>query len=144
MRLRTLMLGLTLVTSTALVDARDTKHLYSIKSAMNTPAAKEKLNEGVKFYFGDKAPKVKEEYGSYVSNRKTNAFNKSDLEACEWVFLSSMLALQERALNEGGDAVINIHSYYKKKPYHSNEKYECHAGAVMAGVALKGTVVKLK
>jgi hypothetical protein len=51
--------------------------------------------------------------------------------------------LAGRARTEGGNAVINIVSYYKKNVFSSATEYECHAGAIIAGVALKGTVVKL-
>jgi hypothetical protein len=124
--------------------ARDTTHIYSIPEVIDSAVAREKLNQGIGFYFGEKSPSYEKDLGTYVANRKTNAANKSDQEACKWVFLSSLLALQQRAITEGGDAVINIHSFYKKKPMHSSESYECHAGAFLAGVALKGTVVKLK
>ena len=33
-------------------------------------------------------------------------------------------------------------SYYKKNPYTSETQYECHAGNLIAGVALKGDIVK--
>jgi hypothetical protein len=59
------------------------------------------------------------------------------------VFLTVVLALRDRAVSEGGDAVVNIKSYYKKNEVVSDSEYECHAGAFVAGVALKGTVVKL-
>jgi hypothetical protein len=39
---------------------------------------------------------------------------------------------------------VNIVSYYRKQVFASDTLYECHAGAIIAGVALKGTVVKLK
>lgn len=54
-----------------------------------------------------------------------------------------MLSLQARALREGGDAVI-IHSYYKGNTFISSTEYECGAGAILAGVALVGEVIKLK
>ncbi len=69
---------------------------------------------------------------------------KSDEKACNWAFLSAMIALRDRALNEGGNAVVNIKSNYKQNEMSSNTEFECHAGAIMSGVALKGTVVKLK
>ncbi|MDM3869861.1 excinuclease ATPase subunit [Porticoccus sp. W117] len=124
--------------------ARDTKHMYPLDDALNTPAAQEKLNQGIKFYFGDKnLPAVAKDLGTYTANKKTNAFGKSDKKACEWAFLSAMLSMQNRAVNEGGDAVI-IHSYYKKNTVKSSTEYECGAGAIMAGVTLVGKVVKLK
>ena len=41
----------------------------------------------------------------------------------------------------GGNAVVNIVSYYKKSTSASSTDYVCHAGNFVAGVALKGTVV---
>ncbi|MDE1308731.1 hypothetical protein L9W77_17725 [Vibrio aestuarianus] len=76
--------------------------------------------------------------------KKTNAFNKTDEEACNWVFLSAMIALKDRAIKEGGNAVVNIKSNYKNNLTSSNDTFQCGAGAVMAGVALSGEVVKLK
>ncbi len=145
MKTRLLALTLSGLMLSPLAAARDTQLFLPIEEAMNSSAAEEQLNGAVKFYFGkDSGPAVAKTMGSFVANRKTNGVGKSDEEACRWVFLSSLLALRDRALAEGGDAVVNIHSYYKKDEYFSATDYECHAGAIMAGVALKGTVVKLK
>ncbi len=124
--------------------ARDTKYMLPIAKGLATPAAKEKLGTSVKFYFGNQPhPPVARTIGEYVSNHKTNASNKSDETACEWVFLSAMLSLRDRAVTEGGNAVVKIKSFYRKDEVVSDTDYECHAGAFVAGVALKGTVVKL-
>ena len=56
--------------------------------------------------------------------------------------LSALIELRERARKEGGDAIVNIVSFYRKQEFDSDTLYECHAGAFVAGVALKGTVVK--
>lgn len=144
--LKTLAAGLgvaAMVFSTAAMS-RDTKHLLPLDQALNTADAKEKLNAGIKFYFaGQKTPKVGRSMIEVVTNKKTNAFGKSDEDACNWVFLSAMIALQDRAVREGGDAVVDIVSYYKKDEMKSASEYECHAGGIMAGVALKGRIVKL-
>lgn len=124
--------------------ARDTKHLLSIEEAMNSSTFQERLNPEVRFYFADSAhPAPQKRLGEYVTNKKTNAVGKSDREACEWVFLSALLSLEQRALSEGGNAVVNVRSYYKKNTFSSTTEYECHAGAVIAGVALIGDVVRL-
>jgi uncharacterized protein YbjQ (UPF0145 family) len=81
--------------------------------------------------------------GSDVSNRKTNAVGKSDERACNWAFLSAMVTLERRAKQLGANAVINIVSYYKKDTMSSTTEFECHAGALIAGVALKGEFVKI-
>lgn len=125
--------------------ARDTEHMYSYEEMLGREDAKMKLDQGIRFYFGDEAhPAIERKLGTYVSNKKTNALNKSDDRACEWAFLSAMLSLQQRAIREGGDAVVNIQSYYKKNVINSATEFECHAGVFVAGVALRGTVVKLK
>ena len=45
-------------------------------------------------------------------------------------------------VKEGGNAVVNIVSNYKNKETSSETEYMCGNGALMAGVALKGTVIK--
>ncbi|HAS6159136.1 TPA: excinuclease, partial [Vibrio vulnificus] len=78
--------------------ARDDIGSYSIENALSSEAAKNKLGTDVKFYFGEqKFPKVVAEFGEFKTNKKTNAFNKTDEEACNWVFLSAMIVLKERA-----------------------------------------------
>jgi uncharacterized protein YbjQ (UPF0145 family) len=125
-------------------EARDTKLMLSIEEGLSTPDAKEKLQGDVRFYFGDQPhPAIAQSIGEWVSNHKTNALNKTDKAACEWVFLSAMLSLQKRAHEVGADAVVNIQSYYRKVPVKSRTQYECHAGATVAGVALRGDFVKL-
>lgn len=129
---------------TTSVFARDTIGDYSVEEAMSSEKAKAALGDQVKFYFGDTGPaNAAKQFGEFRTNKKTNAFNKSDKEACEHVFLSAMIALRDRALKEGGNAVINIKSNYKDNLTTSNTTFQCGAGAIMAGVALVGTVVKM-
>ena len=124
--------------------ARDTTHHFSIADAMASSDFREKLNPDIRFFFGEQSyPAPTSQKGEFITNKKTNAFAKSDLRACEWVLLSALLSLQERALLEGGNAVVDIISFYKRNEFSSESKYECHAGTVMAGVALKGRVVTL-
>lgn len=120
---------------------RDTVHYLSIDDALKSPEAKEVLDPSVKLYFGKPAPGKVLVKGA-VTNPKTNALNKSDEKACQWAFLSAVKKFQERAKKEGGSKVGNLVSFYKKKEYSSTTKYECHAGHSIAGVALKGDVVK--
>ena len=125
--------------------ARDSVENYSIAEAMALEQTKNTLGTEVSFYFGDTpSPKAVTKYGEFKTNKKTNAFNKSDLQACQWAFLSAMVALRDRALKEGGNAVINIKSNYKSNLNSSTETFQCGAGNVVAGVALVGTVVKIE
>jgi uncharacterized protein YbjQ (UPF0145 family) len=54
-----------------------------------------------------------------------------------------MIALDKRAKQLGANAVVNIVSYYQKVEMSSPTEFECHAGAVIAGVALKGDFVTI-
>lgn len=136
--------ALLLALSSVAAEARDERLKMPIQDAMNTPEAKAKLDPDVKLFFGDaKHPAAKQTLGTFTSNKKTNFFNKSDKEGCEWVFLGAAIALQERAKREGGNAVVDVHSVYKNEENHSTTEYDCGAGGLMGGVALRGTVVKL-
>ena len=124
--------------------SRNTKHMFSIQQALQSADFKQRLDPNIRLYFGNQEhPEKTDFFGQFSSNRKTNAFNKTDKQACQWVLLSALLSLQDRAKNEGGNAVINIASYYNKNTVRSDTDYECHAGAVIAGVALIGDVVTL-
>lgn len=125
-------------------QARNEALKFSIESALSHPEAEDRVLSSVRLYFGDQAtPEIEREIGTYTSNKKTNAFNKSDKEACDWAFLSAVLSLQERAIKSGGNAVVNIRSFYYKNHFSSETEYECGAGNVVAGVTLMGDVVKL-
>lgn len=134
-----------LVGLTATAQARDDTLYLPIANALNAAQAAGKIDGGVKFYFGDQQhADIERSFGEYSTNKKTNAVGKSDATACEWAMQSALIVLYNRAISEGGNAVVNVHSYYKKNVYSDSKKYECHAGAVVAGVALRGTVAKLK
>ncbi|OBX90259.1 excinuclease ABC subunit A [Haemophilus sp. CCUG 60358] len=120
---------------------RDTTHYYSIQDALNSSEAKEIIDPSVKLYFGKPAPGRVVKAG-LVSNKKTNAANKSDEKSCQWAFLSTVKQFQDRAKSQGASKVGNIVSYYKKNTFQSTTQYECHAGNLMSGVALKGDIVK--
>lgn len=121
--------------------ARDDVGDYPIKDALHESS----LGNDISFYFGDqKVPAIAKKFGEFRTNKKTNAFNKTDLEACNWVFLSAMISLRDRAIAEGGNAVINIRSNYKNNTTSSETDFKCGAGKFVAGVALIGTVVTIK
>lgn len=125
-------------------DARDTRHKFAITAAMAKSEAGGKVPSGIKFYFGDqKYAKPSKTFGEARTNRKTNFFNKSDQEGCEWAFYSAMIALGERAKSLGANAVVNIRSNYKNQEFKSDTEYECGAGATTGGVAFIAEIVTL-
>jgi uncharacterized protein YbjQ (UPF0145 family) len=125
--------------------ARDDRLMFPVKDAMERgKSTRDRIDPEIRVYFGkQKFPALERKMGEFTSNRKTNATNKTDKEACEISFVSAVLSLQQRARKEGGDAVINVHSVYKNENRESNSEYLCGAGTFVAGVALRGTVVKL-
>ncbi len=126
-------------------QARDTAHFLPIKDAIEMGKA-QGLTDDIKLYFGNqKHPAIKTTMTKGIStNKKTNAANKTDEAACNWAMQSALIQLQQAARNMGANAVVNIESYYKKNVFRSDDQFECHAGAIMAGVALRGDIVKLK
>ncbi len=128
----------------AAAPAKDDHVNFSIENAMNTSDAHDKLDGSVKFFFGkQKYPKPSQKFGTFTSNKKTNALGKNEEAGCQRAFLSAMIALQERAHKEGGNAVVGIKSVYRNDDFESETEYECGSGAFVKGVALRGEVVKL-
>jgi hypothetical protein len=130
---------------THLAHARETMHNLNVSEALQIGRDTGAILDNVRVFFaGQPHPEVSKKYGEFSTNKKTNAFNKSDETACQWAFFSAIKSLQERALKEGGNAVINIKSNYKSREFSSPTEFQCGAGAIIAGVALKGTVVNIK
>ena len=124
--------------------ARNSMLEFDVADVLNKDENKSRLT-GVSFYFGDQEhPPVAEELGEDRTNKKTNAFNKSDEVACQWVMMSALLQFHQRAKILGADAVVNIRSNYKNNVVSNNSKYICGAGGIIAGVALIGDFVKLE
>jgi len=135
-----------LLTPAAIQTARaaDDLILINLAEAMATPEYQQKLDGSVKFYLGNSShPAVAQTYGERVTNRKTNGFAKSAGEACRHVLLSALIALQDEARSLGGNAVINIVSYFKRHEVSNDAQAECYKGFFIASVALKGDIVKL-
>lgn len=131
------------VASTA--NARETRVELPLHNLINSPEAKAAGIDGsVRFFLAGEKVNVQQRLGEDVTNKKTNAANKSDAEACNWVALSALKALQDGAKSRGANAVVDVVSYYKKNEFKSTTNFECYAGAILAGVALKGTYAKVK
>ncbi|WP_043445726.1 hypothetical protein [Halotalea alkalilenta] len=125
-------------------QARDTFYMLPFRDVLALPEAQSKLDPSIRLYFGNQLhPEIITRRGGYYTDRKTNSVLKSDEGACRWVALSALINLQERARAVGANAVVNISSYYNQRENVDNENYECHAGNVVAGVALKGDMVTI-
>lgn len=144
--MRILLLAATMLAVTlGSAQARDTEHRLPIAEAMADAEARKNLGNDITFYFGTQPhPAVAKTFGEYTTNKKTNAFNKTDEVACRWAMLSALIQLRDRARQLGANGVVNIVSYYKKNIQSSATEYVCHAGNVVAGVALKGKFVSFR
>ncbi len=125
-------------------SARDTVLHIPLADVLEMPEAKAKLDPAVKFYLaGQATPKVVKRFSNDVSNPKTNGFGKDDNFGCKWAALSALISLQNSAKRQGGNAIVDIVSYYKQVEYSSTTDFECHAGTFVIGVALKGTAAQV-
>lgn len=126
------------------IFARDDLQTYTFKDVVEHGYAEGILDKSISFHLAGASPAdVIENFGEFRSNKKTNAFGKSDAKACKWVLLSVLKSFQDRAKSLNGNAVINLKSNYKNNEFVDAEKFQCGAGALMAGVAMIGEVVKL-
>lgn len=127
-------------------QARDTTHYFSVKNVIEMGKARGDLGNDVSFYFaGQPHPPVQATLvRGITTNKKTHSGGKGDHEACNWALLTALIQMQQGARRHGGNAVVNIESFYKRSTYRSGSQYECHAGNIMAGVALRGDVVRLR
>lgn len=116
---------------------------YSIKEALQRGYDEGRIDRSIRLHFkGQRRPRYRKTIRTYRTSKKANAFARSDEKACQWAFLSAIRALTDRAKKVGGRAVVDIVSNYKNRRYSSATKFQCGAGAVMAGVALRGKVVR--
>jgi len=140
----TIGLGLIAALLSSPVLAADRTVYLPLEEAVAAAKAAGKIDGSVRFYLAGSGPKGQILQRDSVTNKKTNAFGKSDAVACQYVAQSAIIALHNAAKQAGANAVTNIVSFYKRNEYKDATNYECHAGAVIAGVALKGDLTKVK
>jgi len=133
-----------LLVTAPIADARETRHKFPLEAALAKAQASGQLAPGIKLLWGTQThPKPTAQLGPGRTNKKTNFFNKTDQEACDWAFLSAIITMTQYAQRVGGNAIVNLRSNYKNLEFSSETEYECGAGNVTGGVALIGDVVKL-
>jgi len=140
-------MGVMALAVSGIAEARNDKLTFPISGVLTHEKAKGVLMQDVALYFGNQpTPAIidPDHKLEVTTSRKTNAFNKSDEGACQWAMLAALKALQERAIKEGANAVVNIKSNLENTEYSSENEFQCAAGAMVAGVALKGRIVKLQ
>ena len=112
-RSTTILIAVALIISASFastVAAREDFVDLSVQEATESSIGKQKLLDIPFFMAGQKHKGVAKKLGVFPSNRRTNAFGKSDEKACSIAFLSAIISLQSRARSLGADAVIDIKS----------------------------------
>ena len=107
--------------------ARDTFHDLSVEAALKSPSASGMRAIPI-FMAGQDHPAAGESLETATSNRRTNAFGKSDEDACAIAFLSAIIALQDRATALGGSAVVDIKSITKAQRSHQCDRVSLRIG----------------
>ena len=113
----------------------------SVKDALNSQLAKDKLDSNLSFYMKGQAPgAVKDVTGQFTANKRARKFGKTAEDACQTAFVSALMAFQDRAYKEGRNTVIDLYSVTKDRPFESADQYSCLVGGMMVNVALRGKV----
>ncbi|WP_291591454.1 excinuclease ATPase subunit [Comamonas sp. UBA7528] len=137
-------LTLLALAATTLAHARDDVVVLPLADVVQMGLDLGKLDGSVKFYLsGAATPRVSAQLGDDVSNKKTNGVGKDDAAACKWAALSALMAFEASAKQKDANAVVDLHSFYKRNPKKDPVNFECHAGNVVIGVALKGTYARV-
>lgn len=140
-----LCIGAAAFTAATPAMARNTVHYLPLADVIALGLQDGKLDGSVQFFLnGQATPAVLERLGQDSTNKKTNGVGKTDEFSCQWAALSALIALQNKAKSLGANAVVDILSNYDRKEYASATNYECQVGAIMTGVALKGTYAKVR
>ena len=74
-------------------QARNDVLTLPLDSIIGTEKAKQALHEVPVYFAGQNHPAISKNWGEVSTSRKTNAFGKSDEEACQWVLLSALKVL---------------------------------------------------
>ena len=142
-RLVTVLFGSILALAPVSAHARNTEHFYPVEEARTSELGEARLLD-VPFYMkGQKHPKVKQTLSEVNTDRSTRGAFRSDNSSCQVAFLSALIVLQQRALEKGGDAIVDIVSTTRGKKTESATEYRCIAGAMIVHVGLRGKIVKL-
>jgi len=129
-----------ILTMPVVCQARDDAHFLDLRRGIDAAVASGQLDGSVKFYVkGEKVPgKIVQSFPEATSNKKTSMGGRTPEDACDRALLSALISFQENAKRNGANAVVNLESYYKRVVISDATKYECHAGSMMAGTALRG------
>jgi hypothetical protein len=117
---------------------------YSIRRALDSDEARERLDPDIRLSFGHRTHGPVARYIGKWKSSKAASLADGPEAACQHAFITALISLQRRAAKEGGNAVIGINSYYDRRESSSDAAYACGLGERRSAVALTGTVVRIR
>jgi len=118
---------------------------YNIADVMAQPGAKERLDRNIRLYFAYQGtPVIAQNLGEARYTRRTNRGSTAAKGPCPWAFLGGLLALQGKARERGGNAVVNIVALHDGKQTAPPGQYDCEFGLWMVSIEVQGDIVKLE
>jgi uncharacterized protein YbjQ (UPF0145 family) len=123
----------------------DTPTNFSIEQARQQPDFASSI-EGVRFYFGSQGhPAIAQRLErDAMTSQRASSRHKTPEESCGRAFLNALVSLRNHALQQGGNAVVNVRSNWNHVEFSSTSEFQCVRGRMMSGVALKGDIVRLR
>ena len=149
---RTVLLCCALSLFTLTTQARNTRILLPIQEVLRLSKTKEVIGQDIALYFGDKSPEIAQNpLGEVYGHGKADPYTKTssghnrprdDETTCREAMRTALAELVQQARARGGNALVDISSFYDRTELRSNDVYECHAGMTRAVVELKAKVVR--
>ena len=137
-------IALALAASTAPALARETHFRFGVEAALATQEAKDRFDDTVQFYFGDRPyPQPTQTFGIHESERRLLAPTQSDEVGCRLAFVEALSALRDAAKDAGANAIVDIHSVSNNREFRSQSEFECDSGYIVSEVTLEGRLVTL-
>ena len=137
------LLGLVILATPLAAFARNTEVVLPVAGAVASDVDRHLTD--VAFYMkGGEHPSVAQKFAVVSASRSTRGVFRSDEASCRIAFLSAMRALQARASQEGGNAIIDVISITRGETTESPTDFRCVAGTTIVHVGLKGTIVRLE
>jgi hypothetical protein len=79
-----------------------------------------------------------------VTTQSGRVIPREDEPTCRDAMRQALADLTQKAHTKGGNAIVEVSSFYNRLEMRSNDVYECHAGMTRAVVELKGKVIRLE
>src|SRR5258706_9522518 len=114
--------------------------------ALSSDEFKAGLGNDVAFYFtGAATPAFKTDMEEFLVDRVTRRSAGPPKTHCRRVLLAAFLDFQARARKKGGNAVVNMVSFYQKPYAADSTRVECHITSSSTGlIVLIATVAQIE